>query len=161
MDNLRERNALPIRKEKSMNAAKRSTKRSLTFETLDHRNLLACDSLVVVGDANQDGYFDTGDLVTVFQSGKYETGLAATPQQGDFNCDGVFDSSDFVFALQNGNYENQNSVRDLAAFDLDFEVIKQTKNRRYCADYRRHSKHRHIELRFCSRAAGCAAFRNP
>jgi hypothetical protein len=56
------------------------------------------------GNANLDGRFDSGDLVQVFISGKYQTGLPATWSEGDWNDDGVFDSSDLVAAFQDGRY---------------------------------------------------------
>jgi hypothetical protein len=58
-----------------------------------------------MGDANLDGEFNSGDLVEVFEAGKYETGEAVGWSQGDWNADGVFDSSDFTTAFQDGGYE--------------------------------------------------------
>ncbi|MEZ6121426.1 MAG: hypothetical protein R3C28_33390 [Pirellulaceae bacterium] len=58
-----------------------------------------------VGDANLDGEFNSGDLVAVFQSGLFETGLPAQWQQGDWNADRLFDSGDFVAAFQASGYE--------------------------------------------------------
>ena len=57
------------------------------------------------GDSDLNGEFNSGDLVKVFQAGKYETGLAATWSEGDWNCDGLFDSGDLVTAFQDGGYE--------------------------------------------------------
>jgi hypothetical protein len=59
------------------------------------------------GDANLDGQFDTGDLVTVFQAGQYEDSLTgnSTWATGDFNGDTEFDTGDMVFAFQEGGYE--------------------------------------------------------
>ena len=57
------------------------------------------------GDSNFDGEFNSGDLVKVFQEGKYETGQVAVWEQGDWNSDGLFDSSDLVKAFQDGGYE--------------------------------------------------------
>ena len=56
------------------------------------------------GDANGDGFFDRNDIVSLLQSGKYETGEAATWSEGDFNEDGIFDKLDLVTALQIGDY---------------------------------------------------------
>jgi hypothetical protein len=56
------------------------------------------------GDANLDGVFDSGDLIQLFASAKYETGRTATWADGDFNCDGVFNSSDLIVALADGGY---------------------------------------------------------
>ncbi|MCA9170341.1 MAG: hypothetical protein KDB23_21835, partial [Planctomycetales bacterium] len=57
------------------------------------------------GDADLNGEFNSGDLVAVFQTGKYETGSDATWAEGDSNGDGTFSSSDLVLAFQDGGYE--------------------------------------------------------
>ena len=59
------------------------------------------------GDSNLDGEFNSSDLVTVFQAGQYEDGVASnsTWATGDWNGDGDFDSSDFVTAFSAGGYE--------------------------------------------------------
>ena len=58
------------------------------------------------GDSNGDGIFDSGDLLQVFQLGKYEDGIPgnATFAEGDWNEDGDFDSTDLVFVFQAGTY---------------------------------------------------------
>jgi hypothetical protein len=56
------------------------------------------------GDANRDGLFNSGDLVQVFQFGKYQTGEPALWSEGDWNGDGYFDTSDMVLAFQSGGY---------------------------------------------------------
>ena len=58
-----------------------------------------------VGDSDLNGVFDSGDLVAVFSSAKYETGDAATWGQGDWNGDQKFDSGDLVEAFSNAGYE--------------------------------------------------------
>ena len=58
-----------------------------------------------VGDANLDGQFNSGDLVTLFSAGTYENGQAAKWTSGDFNGDGLFTTSDLVSALSDGGYE--------------------------------------------------------
>ena len=58
-----------------------------------------------MGDSNLDGQFNSGDLVTVFTTGKFETGNLATWSEGDWNGDRLFNSSDFVEAFQGGGYE--------------------------------------------------------
>jgi hypothetical protein len=58
-----------------------------------------------IGDSNLDGEFSSGDLVTVFSAGRYETGQAAVWTQGDWNGDSVFNSSDLVAAFSDGGYE--------------------------------------------------------
>lgn len=57
------------------------------------------------GDANEDGRFDSADLVQVFVAGKYATGERATWREGDWTDDGYFNSSDLVSAFQTGRYE--------------------------------------------------------
>ncbi|MEZ6116311.1 MAG: hypothetical protein R3C28_07030 [Pirellulaceae bacterium] len=59
-----------------------------------------------LGDANNDGVFDSADLVAVFQAGEYENNIAGDSSfdEGDWNGDGEFDSSDLVAAFQAGTY---------------------------------------------------------
>ena len=58
-----------------------------------------------IGDADMDGEFNSGDLVAVFTTGKYETGRDAGWIEGDWNGDGKFDSGDFVVSFADGGYE--------------------------------------------------------
>ena len=58
-----------------------------------------------IGDANLDGRFESGDLVTVFTKGKYEKEVEAGWEEGDWNGDGEFSSGDFVDAFRDGGYE--------------------------------------------------------
>lgn len=58
-----------------------------------------------IGDSDLDGEFNSGDLVAVFTTGKFENGETANWSEGDWTGDGFFDSSDFVFAFQSGGYE--------------------------------------------------------
>ncbi len=58
-----------------------------------------------IGDADLDGQFNSGDFVTVFQAGKFETGGAATWAEGDWDGNKLFNTSDFVAAFQQGGYE--------------------------------------------------------
>ncbi|MCA9166252.1 MAG: hypothetical protein KDB23_01230 [Planctomycetales bacterium] len=69
------------------------------FEQLEGRQLLA-----FAGDANLDGVFDSGDLVQVFQAGKYHIDADATWAQGDWDNNQRFDSGDLVAAFQTGRY---------------------------------------------------------
>ncbi len=87
----------------------------------------------LIGDSNDDGLFDSSDLVAVFQAGKYEDGIAnnATFDEGDWNQDGDFDSSDLVLAFQAGHYvaAARPSVAEIAAavdwlFDQDEDEKK-------------------------------------
>ena len=57
------------------------------------------------GDANLDGEFNSGDLVSVFQAGRYETDEAAGWTEGDWSGDGRFGSRDLVVAFQDNGYE--------------------------------------------------------
>lgn len=59
------------------------------------------------GDADQDGTFGSGDLVTVFLASEYQDSVArnSTFFEGDWNFDNDFDSSDLVAALQVRLYE--------------------------------------------------------
>jgi hypothetical protein len=57
------------------------------------------------GDANLDGEFNSGDMVGVFQAGKYEVAVDAGWAEGDWTGDQRFDSGDFIAAFQDGGYE--------------------------------------------------------
>jgi hypothetical protein len=71
----------------------------------DHGFLVTGILKTWIGDADLNKEFNSSDFVSVFQSGKYETGAAAGWSQGDWNADGFFNSSDFVAAFQDGGYE--------------------------------------------------------
>jgi hypothetical protein len=60
-----------------------------------------------IGDANLDGQFNSGDLVTVFAAGEYEDAAASnsTWAEGDWNADNDFNTGDLVYAFQGGGYE--------------------------------------------------------
>jgi hypothetical protein len=59
------------------------------------------------GDADLDGLFGSGDLVTVFQAGQYEDAVALNSawETGDWNGNGDFETGDLVVAFQDGGYE--------------------------------------------------------
>ncbi|MCA9167968.1 MAG: VCBS repeat-containing protein, partial [Planctomycetales bacterium] len=59
-----------------------------------------------IGDVNDDGVFNSADLIVLFEVNVYEQGITARSSfnTGDFNGDGLFDSSDLVFAMQAGTY---------------------------------------------------------
>ena len=63
-------------------------------------------SVAAAGDVNNDGVFDSSDLVDIFRVGEYEDELEdnSTFADGDWNGDGDFDSSDFVTAFRAGTY---------------------------------------------------------
>ena len=73
----------------------------------------------IMGDANQDGRFDSQDLVAVFQSDEYRDDLEdnSTWSEGDWTCDGDFDTDDLVAAFQSGQYEQPAA----AVFRLDLD----------------------------------------
>jgi hypothetical protein len=58
-----------------------------------------------VGDANLDGEFDSGDLVIVFDAGKYDMGEMATWSEGDWDGNMLFDSGDLVVAFADSGYD--------------------------------------------------------
>ncbi|MCA9211847.1 MAG: VCBS repeat-containing protein, partial [Planctomycetales bacterium] len=61
----------------------------------------------LLGDVNDDGIFNSTDLVLVFQAGEYEDQIVAnsTFDDGDWNGDGEFDSADLVRVFQAGTYD--------------------------------------------------------
>ncbi len=60
----------------------------------------------LIGDSNNDGVFDSADLVTVFAAAEYHDEIDgnSTFDEGDWNGDGDFTSADFVAAFQAGTY---------------------------------------------------------
>lgn len=58
-----------------------------------------------VGDANLDGEFNSGDLVSVFSLDKFESNENASWAEGDWNGDGRFGTEDFTAAFQDGGFE--------------------------------------------------------
>ncbi len=87
------------------------TTRRLHFETFEPRKLLAAD-MMIPGDANHDGGFDSSDLITVFQTGEYEDDIEDNSvwEEGDWNGDGDFNSSDLVVAFKTGRYTEQQTL---------------------------------------------------
>jgi hypothetical protein len=81
------------------------------------------------GDANRDRLFNSSDLLSVFQQGKYETGELSGWSDGDWSDNGRFESSDLVAALQAGTFENsplmarrsQPSTEDLPAVTVSYD----------------------------------------
>ena len=61
---------------------------------------------MIPGDSNQDGAFNSSDLVLVFQAGEYEDneGGNSTFGEGDWNGDGDFTTADLVYAFQKASY---------------------------------------------------------
>ena len=64
------------------------------------------DQIIVPGDANRDGRFDSSDLVLIFVAGAYEDAALgnSTWEDGDWDADGDFTTRDLVFAFTHGNY---------------------------------------------------------
>ncbi len=62
----------------------------------------------LLGDSDDNGIFNSRDLVRAFEAGKYEDDIGdnATFEEGDWNQDGDFDSSDLVLAFKTGHYES-------------------------------------------------------
>ena len=58
-----------------------------------------------LGDSNLDGEFNSGDLVRVFEAGKYEKDQDANWSEGDWTGDHRFGSTDLVAAFRDGGYE--------------------------------------------------------
>ncbi|MCP4194093.1 MAG: hypothetical protein GY768_26080 [Planctomycetaceae bacterium] len=77
-----------------------------TVDLADLENLVETIFNTSIGDANLDGLFNSGDLVTVFQAGQYEDDIVgnSTWSSGDWNCDAEFSTSDLVYAFQQGQY---------------------------------------------------------
>ena len=69
-------------------------------------------TIIGYGDANADGFFNSSDLVQVFQAGEYEDGIDNNSywSTGDWYQDGEFNSADIVFAFQLGQYEVEAAV---------------------------------------------------
>lgn len=93
-------------------------------ESLESRRVLDCQfaasvGICVPGDSDGDQQFDSGDLVEVFQLGKYDTGEAADWREGDWNGDRVFDSSDLVAVFQAGTYLQGELINDLSPVVAD------------------------------------------
>lgn len=73
----------------------------------------------LIGDANDDGMFNSSDLVSVFQAGEYEDDVPSnsTYDEGDWNADDDFTSLDLVVAFQAGTYADsaRNALPNLLA----------------------------------------------
>ncbi|MCA9212249.1 MAG: hypothetical protein KDB27_04220, partial [Planctomycetales bacterium] len=75
----------------------------------------------LIGDSNNDGRFDSADLMHVFSFGQYEDGIYHNSDftSGDWNGDKEFTSADIVLAFQSGNYviESRMAAKIAAAID--------------------------------------------
>lgn len=72
----------------------------------NYENRLVWNERRSVGDSDNDGDFDSSDLVTIMQLGLYNTfpPREVSFAEGDWNGDGLFDSVDFLFAFEAGHY---------------------------------------------------------
>jgi hypothetical protein len=68
-----------------------------------------------IGDANLDGEFNSGDLITALAAGTYESDVDAGWSSGDFDGSGRFNSSDLIVALADGGYEQGLRVAAVSA----------------------------------------------
>ncbi len=67
-----------------------------------------------IGDSDLNGVFNTGDLIRVFQAGKFEMATEASWGQGDWTADLRFNTSDLIAAFQDGGFE-KGPVQGVAA----------------------------------------------
>ena len=86
------------------------------------------------GDSNNDGVFNSEDLVIALAAGEYEDGLNnnSTYEEGDWNGDGNFDSGDIVFAFKAGTYvaaAQAQTMNHIAAVDSLFAGHEDRKTR--------------------------------
>lgn len=87
-----------------------------------------------IGDVNDDGQFDSSDLVIVFQSAEYDDlfPMNSAWNEGDWNRDGDFNSSDLVFAFQADTYSDGD--RFVAAVINDFVHEESERDRKKRGD---------------------------
>ena len=71
----------------------------------DHKSLVKDILNTWIGDANLDKVFDTTDLITIFQAGKFEVDEMAGWSEGDFNGDMRFGTGDLIVSFQDGGFE--------------------------------------------------------
>lgn len=76
-----------------------------TVDSADHTKWVKELAGTWFGDANLDGEFNSGDLIGVFQAGKYETEQVASWSEGDWNGDRLVNTADLITAFQDGGYE--------------------------------------------------------
>lgn len=78
-----------------------------------------------VGDVDDDGRFDSSDVVQLMQNGIYRqlAGPRARWIDGDFDCDGRFDENDLNLAYLLGDYPESKEQPDVEGETLSSEVI--------------------------------------
>ena len=96
----------------------------------------------VIGDANNDGRFDSQDFVQVFQVGEYSDNVVAnsTFAEGDWNGDNEFDSGDLVFAFQNGVFHQAIEYPRLFFGPSELPAIKSKIDTQFSAEFVREKK---------------------
>ncbi|MCA9166284.1 MAG: VCBS repeat-containing protein [Planctomycetales bacterium] len=104
----------------------------------------------LIGDSNNDGVFDTGDLVAVFAKGYYESPFRIPRfDDGDWNQDGKFDTRDLVYALQSGNYADVTATEVVARGQIDAagadwlfvaSAVDAVFKRSMAAEFKRHTR---------------------
>jgi hypothetical protein len=72
----------------------------------DHEGIISWHENRLIGDSNDDGLFNTADLVQIFAAGEYLDDVAgnSTFDEGDWNLDGDFTPADLILAFQAGTY---------------------------------------------------------
>ncbi|MCA9217695.1 MAG: lamin tail domain-containing protein [Planctomycetales bacterium] len=88
----------------------------------------------ILGDVNNDGVFDSSDLVAVFAAGEYEDGIAGNSsyETGDWNGDGDFDTRDFVFVFTAGTYSRL--AKPLSAQNVDLFFVREQRSHKASFD---------------------------
>ena len=68
-----------------------------------------------MGDANLDGKFDSGDLSSIFATGKYRQDVFAEWFEGDWTGDNRFNALDLVEAFKDGGYSSGKATKRAAS----------------------------------------------
>ncbi len=91
----------------SWNASFLDFNEDFSVDSADRDYLITNILNTTYGDSNLDGYFNTSDLVAVFQANEFEDRLVGNSgwSTGDWNGDMDFTSTDLVTAFQTGSYE--------------------------------------------------------
>ena len=73
----------------------------------DSKSVRLTNYAAVPGDATGDGFFNSSDLIRVFQVGEFEDTIAGNSDwtDGDWNLDGDVDTGDFIVAFGAGFFE--------------------------------------------------------
>ncbi len=98
-------NALAAAVRAGSNEAKYDVTGDSKVDATDHTSWVKDLKKTWVGDADLNGEFNTGDFISVFQAGRFETGQEAGWGEGDWNGDNLFNTTDFIAAFQDGGFE--------------------------------------------------------